>query len=54
VLLWVWVERRSEGKLMGFVREGSSKNCNIVKRVFFSFLLQTYTEDIGQKFSFSF
>jgi len=31
VLLWLWVERRSVGKLTSFLRKGSSKYCIIVK-----------------------
>ena len=54
LLLWVWVERRSMGKLTSFLKKGSSKNCIIVKILFFSFLLQTFSENMGQKFSFSF
>jgi len=38
VLLWVWVERGSMGKLTIFLRKGSSKNCSIMKIVFFFFL----------------
>jgi len=34
MLLWVWVERRSVGKLMSFLRKGSSKNCITMKIVF--------------------
>jgi hypothetical protein len=40
----------------GEIRE-NSKNCIIVKIVFFphpTFLLQSYSENMGQKFSFSF
>ena len=33
------------GKLTSFLRKGSSKNCIIVKLVFFSFLCQTYSEN---------
>ena len=40
------------GKLTSFLRKGSSKNCIIVKVVFFSFLLHTYCQNMGQKFSF--
>jgi hypothetical protein len=42
------------GKTYEFLRKDSSKNCIIVKRFFFSFLFQTYSENMGQKFSFSF
>ena len=34
MLLWVWVERRSIGKLTSVLSKGSGKNCIIVKRVF--------------------
>ena len=35
VLLWVWVERRTMWKLRSFGRKGRSKNCMIVRIVFF-------------------
>jgi len=46
--LCAWVESIS----MGFLGKGSSKNCVIVKIVFFPPLLQTYSQKMGQKFSF--
>jgi len=52
VLLWVWVERRSVGKLTGFLRKGSSKNCIIVKMICFSFTLQTFSENGKEIFLF--
>jgi hypothetical protein len=52
VLLWVGVERRSVGKLTGFLRKGSSRNCIIVKIVFFSFLLQILRENRTDIFLF--
>jgi hypothetical protein len=35
VLLWVWVEGRSMGKLTSFVKKDRNKNCIIVKNIFF-------------------
>ena len=38
------------GKLTSFLKKGSNKNCIIVKILFFSFLLQTFSESMGPKF----
>jgi len=37
--------------LMSVLRKGGSKNCVIVKVFFFSFLFQTYSKNMEQKFS---
>ena len=42
------------GKLTSFLKNGSNKNCIIVKILFSSFLLQTFSESMGLIFFFLF